>query len=62
MKKLVFAIAAVVAVSFASCNGNTANTTANDSDSVVVEDTIDTTSVDSAAIDSAAIDTAAAQN
>ena len=57
MKKLVFAIAAVVAVSFASCNGNTNNTTVADSDSVAVQDTIDTTTVDSAAIDSTAADT-----
>lgn len=30
MKKLVFAIAAVVAISFASCGGNTQNTLAED--------------------------------
>lgn len=55
MKKLVFAFAALVAVSFASCGGNTQNTEVADSDTVVVEveDTAaavaDTTATDSVA-------------
>lgn len=53
MKKLVFAFAAIVAVSFASCGGNTAATEAADSDTVVVEDTVccDTTCADTVAAD-----------
>lgn len=43
MKKLVFAIAAVVAISFASCGGNTQNAEAVDSlavDSSAVEEVV----------------------
>ena len=54
MKKLVFAFAAIVAVSFASCGGNTAECEACDSDSVcecVCEEEVaveeDTTAADS---------------
>ena len=59
MKKLVFAFATVVAMSFASCGGNTkpagvADTTAVDTEYVEVE-------VDTAAVDTAAVDTAAAE-
>ena len=47
MKKLVFAFAALVAVSFASCTGTTQNTEVVDSDTVVVEEVVET--VDSVA-------------
>jgi uncharacterized protein YcfL len=54
MKKLVFMFAAVVAVSFASCGGNTNQAEAVDSDTVVVEDTVavDTVAADTVAADS----------
>ncbi len=53
MKKLVFAFAAIVAVSFASCGGNTATTeVAADSTEVV-----DTVAVDTVAVDTVAADT-----
>ncbi len=59
MKKLVFAFAAVVAVSFAACGNKTEQAAAPvDTDSieeVVAEDTVAT---DSAATDSAATDSA----
>lgn len=54
MKKLVFAFAAVVAVSFASCGNKTAQAPAVDSDSVAV--------VDSAAADTLVADSAAADS
>ena len=56
MKKLVFAFAAVVAVSFASCGNKTAQGAAVDSDSVAVVDSAvaDTLVADSAAADSTA--------
>ena len=57
MKKLVFAFAAIVAVSFASCGGNTAAT------EVAADSThVDTTAVDSEAVvdSSAVVDTLAA--
>jgi len=64
MKKLVFAFAAVVALTFASCGGNTQNTVANDSDSIaadsaVVEDTLsaDTLSADTLGADTLSADT-----
>ncbi len=59
MKKLVFAFAAVVALSFASCKGNTANDAVNDSDTVAaqVEDTV--APVDTLAADTLAADTLA---
>jgi len=64
MKKLVFAFAAVVAMTFASCGGNTQNTEVVDSDSIV-EEVVDTPVVsdsDSVAVaDSASVDTAALQ-
>jgi hypothetical protein len=50
MKKLVFAFAAIVAVSFASCGGNTAAT----------EVAADSTDVDTVAVDTVAVDTVAA--
>ncbi len=50
MKKLVFAFAAIVAVSFASCGGNTATT----------EVAADSTDVDTVAVDTVAVDTVAA--
>ncbi len=56
MKKLVFAFAAIVAVSFASCGGNTASTEAA-ADSTECVDTIDTVAVDTAAADTVAADT-----
>lgn len=55
MKKLVFMFAAVVAMSFASCGGNTENTEAVDSvatDSVVEEVVCDSACCDSVAADS----------
>lgn len=54
MKKLVFAFAAIVAVSFASCGGNTAATDAADSTNVdsLVEETVDTVAADSVVADS----------
>jgi len=54
MKKLVFMFAAVVAMSFASCGGNSNEAAANDSDSVVTADTVvvDTTAADSVVADS----------
>jgi hypothetical protein len=59
MKKLVFAFAAIVAVSFASCTGTTQNTQVADSDTVVVEEVAET--VDSVADTlAAAVDSAAA--
>lgn len=59
MKKLVFAFAAIVAVSFASCTGTTQNTQVADSDTVVVEEVVETVDsvVDSlaAVVDSAVV-------
>ena len=57
MKKLVFMFAAVVAMSFASCGGNTDNAAAADSDTVVVEDTV----VADTVADSLATDTVVAE-
>jgi len=62
MKKLVFAFAAVVAVSFAACGGNKTEQAAPvDTDSI--EEVVDSVIPDSAAavVDSAATDSAAAQ-
>lgn len=58
MKKLVFAFAAVVAVSFAACGNKTEQAAPVDTDSIeeVVEDTI---AVDSLATDSVAADSIA---
>ena len=58
MKKLVFAFAAVVAVSFAACGNKTEQAAPVDADSIeeVVEDT---TVVDSVATDSVATDSIA---
>lgn len=62
MKKLVFAFAAVVAMTFASCGGNTQNTEVADSDTIA-EEVCDTTvpcDSDSIALtDSASVDSAA---
>ena len=54
MKKLVFMFAAIVAVSFASCGGNKAQTAEVDTDSVEVVDSADTTAAvaDTVAADS----------
>lgn len=50
MKKLLFVMVAMVAMSFAACGGHTdAPATVNDSDTVVV-DTVDTVSVDSVCV------------
>ena len=62
MKKLVFAFAAVVAVSFAACGNKTEQAAPVDTDSIeeIVDSVIDTTAV---AVDSAAaavVDSAAA--
>ena len=58
MKKLVFAFAAVVAVSFAACGNKTEQAAPVDTDSIeeVVEDT---TAIDSVAADSVATDSVA---
>ena len=59
MKKLVFAFAAVVAVSFAACGNKTEQAAPVDTDSLeeVVEDSLvsDSTVADSAAADSAVV-------
>ena len=61
MKKLVFAIAAVVAISFASCGGNTQ--TAEVADSIAVDTVVEEAVVDSGACccDSCAADTVVAE-
>lgn len=59
MKKLLVAFVAVVAVSFASCGGNT-EANVNDSDSVVAP-VEDTTAVDSAVADSTVADSTVAE-
>ena len=60
MKKLVFAFAAVVAVSFAACGNKTEQAAPVDTDSIeeVVEDT---TAIDSVAADSVATDSVASE-
>jgi hypothetical protein len=64
MKKLVFAFAAIVAVSFAACGNKTEQAAPVDTDSIeeVVADTTaaDTTAADTTAADAAATDSAAA--
>ena len=58
MKKLVFAIAAVVAVSFAACGNKTEQAAPVDADSIeeVVDSVVDSLATDSAAVvDSAAV-------
>ena len=50
MKKLVFMLVAIAAISFASCGDKTAQGPA--------QDTVDTTAVDTTAADTAAADTA----
>ena len=58
MKKLVFAFAAVVAVSFAACGTKTEQAAPVDNDSIV-EEVVDSLVEDSAAVvDSAAVDSA----
>ena len=54
MKKLVFMFAAVVAMSFASCGGNTPAAEVEDTTAVdsVVEEVVDTTCCDSVCADS----------
>ena len=54
MKKLVFAFAAVVAVSFAACGNKTEQAAPVDADSIeeVVDSVVDSVAVDSAAVDS----------
>ncbi len=59
MKKLVFLFVAAVAVSFASCGGNTQQAEAVDTVDTVV---VDTTACDSAACDSAACDSVKADS
>ena len=56
MKKLVFAFAAVVAVSFAACGNKTEQAAPVDTDSIeeVVTDTVDTVAVDTVAADTVA--------
>ncbi len=56
MKKLVLAMVAVAAISFASCNGNKTaqNTASTDSDSAQVDSTV----ADSAAADTTVADSA----
>ena len=57
MKKLVFAFAAVVAVSFAACGNKTEQAAPVDTDSIeeVVDSVVDSIAVDSAAADTAAV-------
>ena len=58
MKKLVFAFAAVVAVSFAACGNKTEQAAPVDTDSIeeVVDSVVDSLATDSAAVvDSAAV-------
>lgn len=57
MKKLFFAMAAFVAMTFAACGGSTQAGGVNDSDSVAV----DTLVVDSVVLDSVAVDTVVAE-
>lgn len=59
MKKLVFMFAAVVAMSFASCGGNTEAAATADSDTVVAEP--DTTCIDTTCCDSVAADSVVAE-
>jgi len=55
MKKVLFAVLAIVAISFASCKGSgNSETTSTSVDSTQV----DTTSIDSTLIDSTAVDSA----
>ena len=54
MKKLAFLFAAVVAVSFASCGQKTEKAECCDSDTVVVEETVDTCACDTCACDTCA--------
>lgn len=61
MKKLVFAIAAVVAISFASCGGNTQNAEAVDSLDVDSAALVEEAPVDSACCDSCGADSAAVE-
>lgn len=56
MKKLVFAFAAIVAVSFASCTGTTQNNEVKDSDTVVVEEVAEVdTLADTLAVDTTVV-------
>ncbi|MCQ2114453.1 MAG: hypothetical protein MJY52_05260 [Bacteroidaceae bacterium] len=56
MKKLVYLFVAVAAISFASCGNKTeAPVEVADSDTVVVEDTIDTIAADTVAADTAVV-------
>ena len=58
MKKLVFMFVAFVAMTFAACGGQTTSTTsANDSDSVVVDSLVDSLEV----VDSVVADTVVAE-
>ena len=58
MKKLVFAFAAIVAVSFAACGNKTEQAAPVDADSI--EEVVDSV-VDSVAVDTVAADTVAAE-
>ena len=60
MKKLVFAFAAVVAVSFAACGNKTEQAAPVDTDSI--EEVVDSAVADSAVADSAAADSAVADS
>ncbi|MCH5306767.1 MAG: hypothetical protein J1E37_01705 [Prevotella sp.] len=55
MKKLVLMFVAVAAISFASCGNKTAQAEAVDTDTVVMNDTVDTTVVDTTVVDSAVV-------
>lgn len=57
MKKLVFAFAAIVAVSFAACGNKTEQAAPVDTDSIeeVVDSVVDSLATDSAVVDSAAV-------
>ena len=54
MKKLAFLFAAVVAVSFASCGQKTEQGACCDSDTIAVEETVDTCACDTCACDTCA--------
>lgn len=58
MKKIMFFVMALVAVSFISCDGFASKTAENDSTLV---DSIDTVQVDSMAVDSVVVDSVVAE-
>jgi hypothetical protein len=62
MKKMFFAVAALVAMSFVACGNNTQAEGGNDTDSVAVDTTVvDSVVVDTFAVDTVAVDTVVAE-